>query len=207
MKLSAHEVFFLLKNSLGIPRLQYLLRTAPCCLSSEAERLDEAVRDTLALVVNLRLDDSAWAQASLPVRWGGVGIRRSSVLAPSAFLSSASASAPLIGALILEECLTFPDRLLEEAVARWSILAGAAFPAGHEATSQRALDDVISQAISNAFFVLADPVNRPRLLASLSPNSGAWLQALPCSSLDLRLGNNELRVAVGHRLGARTKGV
>ena len=47
----------------------------------------------------------------------------------------------------------------------------------------------------------ADPVNRARLLASLALGSGAWLQALPCSNLGLRLGNNELRIAVGLRLG------
>ena len=53
LKLSSHEAFFLLKNSLAIPRLQYLLRTSPCCLSLETVRLDEEVRRILSLVVNL----------------------------------------------------------------------------------------------------------------------------------------------------------
>ena len=48
----------------------------------------------------------------------------------------------------------------------------------------------------------ANPVNRARLLASLALGSGAWLQAIPSSNLGLRLGNNELRVAVGLRLRA-----
>ena len=33
LKLSTHEAFYLLKTSFGLPRLQFLLRTSPCCLS------------------------------------------------------------------------------------------------------------------------------------------------------------------------------
>jgi len=47
----------------------------------------------------------------------------------------------------------------------------------------------------------ADPVSRARLLASTSPGSGAWLQALPSSNLGLRLANDEIRIAAGLRLG------
>jgi len=108
-----------------------------------------------------------------------------------------------MAALLPEEYLTFPDRLfLDDAVICWSKLGCTDFSIVQEATSQRALDDVVSLAISNELFVLAEPVTRARLLASLSPYSGAWLQALPCNSLGLRLGNNELRVAVGLRIGA-----
>ena len=64
------------------------------------------------------------------------------------------------------------------------------------------LDDGVSSAISNELLLHADTVNRARLLASLAPASGSWLQALPCSNLGLRLGNNELRIAIGLRLGA-----
>ena len=33
LKLPAHEAFYLLKNRFAIPKLQFLLRTSPCCLS------------------------------------------------------------------------------------------------------------------------------------------------------------------------------
>ncbi len=39
------------------------------------------------------------------------------------------------------------------------------------------------------------------LLAAMDNNSGAWLQALPISSIGLRLDNPSLRIAVGLRLG------
>ena len=37
----------------------------------------------------------------------------------------------------------------------------------------------------------ADVVDRARLLASVAPASGSWLNALPCTNLGLRLGNEE----------------
>ena len=201
LKLPAHEAFFLLKNSLAIPRLQYLLRTAPCCLCPESVLLDEEVRRTLSSVLNLKLDDVSWAQASLPVRWGGIGVRKASVLAPSAFLASAHAATPLAAVLLPGDRHLPSDRLFLEAAARWSTLSRSPFPQVQAAFSQRALDDGVSSAISRDLLLQADPVNRARLLTSLALGSGAWLQAIPSSNLGLRLGNNELRVAVGLRLG------
>jgi hypothetical protein len=201
LKLSSHEAFFLLKSSLAIPRLQYLLRTAPCYLSPVAARLDQVIREILCSVVNLRLDEAGWSQASLPVRWGGVGVRRVSSLAPSSFLASSAAAAPWIRRLLPGSPLLPPDALVAEACALWSELAGASVPPGQD-SMQRVLDDGISSAISKKLLLQADPVNRARLLASLAPGSGSWLQALPCSNLGLRLGNDELRIAVGLRLGA-----
>ena len=47
-----------------------------------------------------------------------------------------------------------------------------------------------------------DPQSRARLLAASIKESGAWLNAMPVSSLGLRLSNDELHIAVGLRLGA-----
>ena len=46
------------------------------------------------------------------------------------------------------------------------------------------------------------PQSRARLLAASLKESGAWLNAMPVSSLGLRLSNDELHIAVGLRLGA-----
>ena len=46
-----------------------------------------------------------------------------------------------------------------------------------------------------------DDVNRARLLASATKESGAWLHALPIASLGLRMDDDTIRIAVGLRLG------
>jgi len=45
-------------------------------------------------------------------------------------------------------------------------------------------------------------VARARLLAARSPGSGDWLEALPLSSVGLKMDNATVRIAVGLRLGA-----
>ncbi len=48
----------------------------------------------------LTLDVKARAQATLPVRFGGLGVRGVVVLAPSAYLSSSAATADLVDAIL-----------------------------------------------------------------------------------------------------------
>mgnify|MGYP003478004916 CR=1 FL=1 len=71
----AHDSLYLLRNVLTAPRLMYLLRTAPCTDSPELPRYDAVLRESLSSVLNVDLDDKRWTQASLPVRWGGLGVR------------------------------------------------------------------------------------------------------------------------------------
>ena len=72
--------------------------TAPCFLSAKLARFDESLRHLLCVILNVQSlhDDSALLQASLPVRSGGIGIRRSVQLAPSAYLASAAGCSELI---------------------------------------------------------------------------------------------------------------
>src|SRR5919106_5539176 len=97
-------------------------------MSPEIASFDEAVRCLLSSIVNIKLDEEAWVQASLPVRWGGVGVRRASSLAPSAFLASVHSSASLVGLLMPNEAHHISESLVEDALAIWVDLAGIAPP-------------------------------------------------------------------------------
>jgi hypothetical protein len=93
--ISAHDALVLLKNSLSAPKLQYTLRAACCKGRNLLAAFNNLLRSALYSIRNVTLSDQQWLQASLPVRAGGLGIRRVSSLAPSAFLASAAGTRDL----------------------------------------------------------------------------------------------------------------
>ena len=96
-QLCAHDAFFLLKNCFSLPKLQYILRCAPCLQKPKFyQRYDNSIRETLQLILNIELSDSAWNQATLPVKNGGIGIRLATQVALPAYLSSIASSDQLI---------------------------------------------------------------------------------------------------------------
>ena len=71
----SHDALLLLCHSFSIPKILYILRSAPCFLSASLEAYDNLLRDILSDITNVCLEeDSVWAQASLPVRAGGLGV-------------------------------------------------------------------------------------------------------------------------------------
>ena len=91
--LPAHAALFLLTNAFSIPKLMYILRTAPCSDSNHLMVYDNILRSALASLLNIDMSIAAWDQATLPLRWGGIGVRSAYRLAPSAFLASAAGAA------------------------------------------------------------------------------------------------------------------
>ena len=94
--LQAHDALTLLKNSLAMPKLLYLL----CGDNQLQETFNNLLRTGLSKVLNVDLSDDQWLQASLPVSDGGLGIRSASMLAPSAFLESAASTLALQQAIL-----------------------------------------------------------------------------------------------------------
>ncbi len=100
--LASHDALLLLSHSIAIPKMLYVLRTAPCFLHPDLlETYDSALRSALSSITNVHLvDDRAWLQATLPIRQGGLGIRRATQLAPSAFLACAAGCSTLIAMIL-----------------------------------------------------------------------------------------------------------
>ena len=120
--LHSHDAFCLLRNAFAMPKLLYILRTAPCFLSPQLQKFDDLQRSLLADITNICLDanDLAWAQAVLPVWSGGLGIRSATQLAPSTFLASATGSSKLTHQILPPRLHDTPSPAHSKALASWS---------------------------------------------------------------------------------------
>ena len=199
--IASQDALILLKASFSAPRVQHLLRCSLSVGHAALDIFDELLRTALGYLTNCDLSDSEWIQATLPVRDGGLGVRRVSMLALPAFLASA-ASTLCLQDEILFECQCQPDDpLVASYLSLWSASFGAlpTGPASHrQAVWDRPGIDTIKDELQSA---LIDPRQKATFLAATAPHSGDWLNALPIASCGLRLDDEAVRVAVALRLG------
>ena len=132
--------------------------------------------------------NSVWVQATLPVKFGSLGVRRATQLAPSAFLASAASCSKLITKILPADLNPGNASVLDLAVSAWQHFHDYPPPPESVSHMQKAWDFlVLSTSYDSLLDVASDPSYRVRLLAVASKESGAWLSALPISSVGLRM--------------------
>ena len=188
---------------MGAANLTYMLRSAPCSDHSGLVLIDNILRRACSTVINVDLSDDQWLQASLPTKLGGLGIRSVSLLAPSAYLASAAGTSDLQNRILGR--VNFPaDLELVRVSSYWSSLCQAEQPPLASLDKQHQLDSRVCQAQFHQLLNRQDsPIDKARLLAVSASHSSDWLHALPISACGLRLDNEDIRSAVGLRLGAK----
>ena len=99
------------------------MRTAPCFEEDMInENYDTIICESLIDILNIRLLESAWSQATLLIAKGGLGLRPFLEVALAGFLSNFSASEKLIRELQPQSSLPISlqlDKLYEFAVVKW----------------------------------------------------------------------------------------
>ena len=123
-------------------------------------------------------------------------------VAPSAYLASVAATEELVSLISPADLRALPARSVDVAMSQWSQENTLTPPQGLAAFRQKNWDGISTAASVSALLESADSeVSRARLLATMIKESGAWLQALPITSLGLRMDHTTFRIAVGLRLG------
>ena len=97
---------FLLRSSFSAPKVLHLLRCCPSADHPSLGKFDGLLRHSVQQITNSNLSDTQWIQASLPVRDGGLGIRRVTSLALPAFVAYAASTLSLQSD-ILADCAFF----------------------------------------------------------------------------------------------------
>ena len=131
-------------------------------------------------------ENSSWSQATLPVRSGGLGIRKAVQVAPSAYISGFNCF------LHWPSVLHCPTHLRNVPLPTCEEVKGSRH-SGQEVTATRALrnearpcqrswDSVTVTSAADKLLSLHPAGPRP-----WAKESGAWLEALPISSLGLHM--------------------
>ena len=88
----------------------------------------------------MSFDVDSWNQASLPIRAGGIGIRKAVELAPSAFLASAVGCSDLIQLILPPHLQDVPYPARETALTLWQRGHDEPPPSGLASRCQKAWD-------------------------------------------------------------------
>ena len=204
--LDNHEAFFLLKNCFSMPKIMYLLRCAPCFMCPDTlERFDLMLRSSLQAVLNVTLDDRAWEVATLPVRLGGLGIRKASDLAVPTFLSSAFGSNAVAGTLLQESIVKKDYAFYAMAALEWkkSLDLDRESEGPVDKSIQELWDALVCKKKFDSLVDSGNSEEKAILLSTSADDASAWVHAAPISSLGLKLENSCFKIVCGLRIGAK----
>ena len=202
--LKRHDALFLLRQCFAMPKIMYLIRTAPIYRNTVwCEEFDETIRKSLQEILNVDMEGSIWAQSSLPVHLGGLGIRRVSEVALPAYLSSVCATSFGVEAMVSAEIYNEVNPFYESAKLRWLELAGPDINPPTSNKIQKEWDLPLCKLRYDRLLQAApSDKEKARLLAVGSKNAGDWLLAFPISSMGLKLDDRCLQISCALRLGA-----
>lgn len=204
LSLNSHTAYFLLKNCLAIPKLTYFIRTTPLWLfPSLLQYFDDGIRSTLESILNIPLDDHNWTQASLPINFGGLGIRKITDICLPAFMASAYGVSDFIKSVLSIQGDELVISHMADAFEVWDSVTGfQGTPSQPKIQKNWDLLSVskIHQTLANS---LSSDQDQARLLAVQAKESSSWLQALPSSNVGTLLDDLSFRIAVALRLGCK----
>ena len=197
--------FYLLRNIYSQFNMQYILSCTPGAFVKDLlQEFDEVQCSILSHIMNtpIECNDPAWIQATLPVKYGGLGVRSVVTLAPCAFLASASACYDLIHQILPDRLRGCPYPSFHESLSFWQQMHNSPPPSGEASFNLNTWEDPCYKNIMTSHVnSKVDASSRIRILSSAKDESQAWIHGLLSSSLVQKMDNEVVRIAIGLRLG------
>ena len=203
-QIDPHEALFLLRHCFGMPKLTYFLRTAPCFMKPDVlTKIDSIIRVSLTSILNITLPERSYTQATLPIAYGGLGIRLSTDIALAGFLSSVCATTSMVQSLLPSgvSYSHLSNALWLSAFNKWSQNFQSTIP--DKIIFQSSWDKPIYDfKLQNLLESSYSTKEKARLLAVSSKSANDWLYAIPIPSLGLKLDPMTLKISCAHLLGS-----
>lgn len=165
------------------------------------EEFDLILRHSVKEITNIRMSESEWLHCSLPVRMGGLGIRRANDVALPAFLACLHSTAQLVPMV----APVSTQSTIECAISSWQTKITCPLLAPSDRSSHRKCVGIGSAGLLLTVLVGAAEKDTEiaRLREASNNHSVSWLHALPAAPLGTLVDRNTLRVAAALRLGSK----
>lgn len=190
-------IYLLLSKCLSFCRMVYHARTVhPSLILSHAQRFDKLIKECLCFLIP-GLSENQLLQSSLPIRYGGLGLRNISEHCIPAYLSSAKSACNL---LKLTYDNVHADWSLNDLLVSYNSHTGDAKKVNWSSiSSQKSMSNKVD--IQNVFLFSStlSSIDLTRYTALQGELSSGWLSATPIFSN--RLTSNEFETSIQLRLG------
>jgi hypothetical protein len=201
--------FGLFRGCLSYNKINHLLRTCPPDLLLDAcSQFDAHFQNIVAQILRVpALSSEQWCQASLPVRFAGLGVNQTRLIARSAYIGSCALTRDLVGALLKKE-----DPSSFEPTGVLDLLAFHEDATGksHDFDSlsklpsaQQLLSNEIHERVFEQVKGKVSARSQNLLVACTMPHASDWLVAPPIPALGLGLHSDVFRTALKYRLGIK----
>jgi hypothetical protein len=202
----AQVEFGLFRGCLSYNKINHLLRTCPPDLLRQASsQFDSHFHSIVAEILRVpTLSDEQWCQASLPVRFAGLGVNQTRLIARSAYIGSCALTKDLVAVLLKEDPSSFEpagvSALLEDhedATGKFhDIDSLSRIP-----SAQQLLSNEVHERLFEQVKAKATVRSRNLMLACTMPHASDWLVAPPIPALGLGMQSAVFRTALKYRLG------
>ena len=199
--------FQLLRSCLSLPKINHLLRTVPPGKAlRQLSSFDQHLRRAFELLSHSSLPDVAWKQASLPIKYGDLGLRLANKASCLAFNGSCNSTQKLVcrflGVSSIDEISSL--KVNGESQVRetfFTTYENVQIDTDINVASQHSLQSQVDKWDFDLLKESCSIRDKARLNTISEPRAGAWLTAIPNPNLGLAMSRHEFTTAVHLWLG------